>query len=783
MFKNYIKTAFRSFRSQRVSSLVNIMGLSMGAASFILIMLFVFHENGYEKFYKNAAFIYRITPPANARTAPILSSLLKKDIPEVESSVRLLRSGGIIKSDYHFYNEDNVFFADADFPEMFSYNFLAGSRNTALVDPYSMIISQSTAKKYFGSHEAMGNILYIQDTIPVKITGIYKDLPATTHLKADMIISFATRKIMGAKLDTWDINVYYTYVMLTKNADPAGFQIKLNDFVRKNINVLPNREDYKLIAQNISDIHLNSAKAMEIEPNGNKITIRIFIFIALFILLIACINYINISTATASRRAKEIGLRKTIGALRTQLLKQFLFESVLMSLISLALAVVIAILLLPVLNSITGVDLKDSDLLNGWIPFLIIGFGVLIGLLTGIYPATVLSSFNPVVNLTQRNSQGKQKINFRQSLVTIQFSLSLILVIGTIIIYNQLNFMKGQSLGFDKEHVLILPFNYDGKVAGKYVVLKQEFLQQPGIKSVTESGDIPGKMATTMSLWSEGMPINKTENIQTLYVDFDFITTYGMKMLAGRDFSKYISSDQNEAYILNEEAVNALGWNNQSAIGKKITVHSNGRVVGVVKNFYFNSLQQPITPLVMAIRPDWSGYISMLVSTRNINKTLQYINDTWKKNLPDRQLEYYFLDDDFNKLYLAEERLSKLVSIFSILSILIASIGIIGLTIFTIEKRTKEIGIRKALGATASQVSFLFSKEFLKPVFFAMLLAFPVAGYLMNRWLQDFAYRVSISWWVFGIAGLIASLVSILIVSLLSIKTALANPVKSLRTE
>ncbi|HMG67939.1 MAG TPA: ABC transporter permease [Chitinophagaceae bacterium] len=783
MIRNYFKTAFRSLLNQKVSSLVNVTGLSIGVAGFTIIMLFVFHEQSYERFNKNAKHLFRISPPDNARTAPILSPLLEKDIPEVESSVRVQHISGIFKSNDHFFNEEKAFFADADFPEIFSYDLVAGNAKTALADPYSVIVSQSTAKKYFGLTNAIGQILFFQDTVPLKVTGIYKDLPITTHLKTDVVISFATRKITGAKLDTWDINVYYTYVLLHEHASISGFQMKLNDFVRKNINVLPNRESYKLEAQNIADIHLNSDKAMEIEPNSRISTIRIFISIALFILLIACINYINISTATASRREKEVRLRKTIGARPLQIKKQFLMESVLTVLFSLGIALFLTILFLPILNSLTEANLKITDLFQGWLPFFIIGFVLFAGLLAGIYPVIVLSSFSPVGNLSRKNSYGKQKRHLRHTLVTIQFSMSIILAIGTIIIYNQLNFMKDQSLGFDKDHVLILPFNYDGKVERQYEHLKEEFLKQRQIKYVTESGDIPGKMATTMSFWVEGMPIEKKDNIQTLYVNYDFMPTYGVKILAGRDFSTAIASDHTEGYIINEQAARSLSWSNEEAIGKKITVHSDGKVIGVVNDFHFNSLEQAITPLVIAIRPDWSGYISMRMSTRNIDGTLQYISNTWKKNLPDRPFEYYFLDEDFNKQYLSEERLSKLVTVFATLAFLIAAIGIVGLTIFTIQRRLKEIGVRKVLGASATQISILFSKEFFKPIFLAMLVAFPVAWYVMHSWLQDYAYRVHISWWMFAMAGLIALLVAIVMVSLQAVKAALSNPIKSLRTE
>ena len=502
MIKYYFKTAFRSLRSQRVSSLVNVIGLTMGITSVITIMLFVLHEKSYEKFYKNAEHIFRVSPVNNARTAPILSPLLKKDIPDILASVRLFHFDGIVKANDYYYNEDRCFFADPGFLNIFSYDLTEGDRNQALQEPGSMVISQSTARKYFGAQNTLGKILYIQDTIPVKVTGVYKDLPVATHLKTDMVISFATRKIMGARLDTWDNNIYYTYVLLHKNITQNSFQFKLNDFVKKNINGLPNREAYKLEAQNICDIHLNSARAMEIEPNSRKTTLQIFISIALFVLLIACINYINISTATASRRRKEIGLRKTIGARGIQIKIQYLSESVLTALISFIIAVALTILLLPVMNSVTGTDLKVSGLFEGGLVFFIIGFVILVGLLAGIYPAAMLSSFSPVINLAQRNSAGKQKIYFRQVFVAVQFALSLILVIGTIIIYRQLNFVKKQSLGFDQEHVLILPFNYDAKVTGQHETLKQALLKNPCIRYVTEPGDIPGKVATTMSFWA-----------------------------------------------------------------------------------------------------------------------------------------------------------------------------------------------------------------------------------------------------------------------------------------
>ena len=549
MLKNYIRVALRNLTKNKSFSLINIAGLSVGMAAFLLIALFVRDELSYENFHQKAERIYRLSPPNYARTAPLLSPTIKSEFPGIESAIRLKRFGGIIQQGDISYQEGNLAFANQDILNMFTFEFLSGGPDQALTEPNTVIIDEELALKYFNSTEVIGRQLTFLDTIPLVISGVYKTWPSHTHLPLNMLASFATYENMGMNLETWSNNIYYTYVLLQEKADPDIFKNKIPAFLDRNIRSLPNRQDYDLVAQNMADIHLHSSKDMEWAPNSSMSTVYIFTALALIILLIACINFMNLSTAIATHRAKEIGVRKTIGARIPQLIGQFLSESVVVSLIALSIALIMVQAGLPFLNQLAGKDLSGQILFSPAAIVVLLAFTILVGLFAGFYPAVVLSSFQPLAVLRGKVRSGLQGMIMRKGLVAMQFALSLFLLISSITVFRQLDFMKNKALGFDKEQVLILPYSWDGKVQQQYELLKERLLQNPDIQYITQSGDIPGRMATRMGYWAEGMPEDEARGMQALYIDKDFSEVYGLEFLAGRAINNDIATDLESGYF------------------------------------------------------------------------------------------------------------------------------------------------------------------------------------------------------------------------------------------
>ncbi len=782
MIKSYLNIAFRNLWKHKIYSLINIVGLAMGMACFVLIALFVQDELRFEDFQAKADRLYRISPPDYARTAPLLAPTLKSDVPEVESAVRLMRYYGVVRQENRQFNEDKLFFASPDFLDMFSLDFVTGPTTPNLEAPNTILISESIAQKYFGEQPALGKSLYL-DTTQLNVVGVFRDLPANTHLAIDMVASFKTFEQRGPNLDTWSNNIYYTYALLREGVSGDQFQQQVNSLISRHVHPLPNRQDYTLEVQNIKDIHLHSNKDMELTANGSITHVYIFGSIALIVLLVAGINYVNLATARATQRAKEIGVRKSVGAQFGQLVAQFLSESVLLSLLALFVTAIVVELSLPVLNQLSGKTIATSVLLQGFTLGLMLVFAVFTGLLAGIYPAFVLSSFRPYEVLKGKIKTSWNEFLIRRGLVVLQFSLSMLLIVGAGTVYKQLNFMKDRPLGFDREQILIVPFNWNSSVQQKYELIKEQLLQNPNILSVTSSGDIPGRMATTMSYWAEGMPEDDSRGIQTLYVHEDFVPTYGIEIIAGKAFNNDIQSDNEEGYLLNAQAVAALGWTPEAAIGKRFSVEKDGRIIGVVKDFHYNSLHQTVAPLIIGIRPEWCGYLSLRINTDNAGQTLTEVERIWKELVPEVPLEHYFLDEEFNNQYLAETRLSKIITIFSALAIFIAAIGLFGLATFTVERRTKEIAVRKVLGARASSIITMLARDFGKPILISVFLAAPAAFWLIDRWLSNFAYHIQMPVLLFVIAGLVVFAIAAMSISFQSIRATRVNPVKWLRNE
>ena len=808
MLKNHFKVAFRNLLRYKFTSFINLFGLTVGLTCCLLIVIYIINELSYDKYNKNANNIYRVertflnpeTGSLNLElgaVAPPFAPLLKNDFPEIKKITSILPAGNTaVRYEDKIFNEENVYFADENLFNLFDITITRGNAAKALNEPYSVMLTEETAKKYFGNEDPVNKIIRLDNQYICKVTGLYKALPNNAHWHPEVMISFNTLKdsaVYGAEnLKTnWGNNSFYTYLLMPDNYDPkkleAQFPAFLNRHLGENGNATYKTSDWTFLSlRKLTDIHLYSHKDSEIEENGDIKRVYIFSAIALFILLIACINYMNLSTARSSLRAKEIGVRKVIGAGKAELIIQFLSESVLLCGIAAILSFLFVYLALPWLNDLSDQSLSFSTLLQWEIIILLLLVPFVVGILAGIYPALFLSSFQPVKVLKGVFKAGNKTLSFRKALVVVQFSVSIILIISTAIVFQQMQYIQNRQLGFNKDQIVTI--NNNAGLNTSYDAFKTALLANASVQKVGRSSRIPsGRL-----LDAQGSQINKGDSlaptktdIKYVRVDEDFIPAYQVKVLAGRNFSKNFTTDTS-SFLINEAAVKALGLkSNEDAIGKQfIYGGQSGRLIGVFQDFNFESLHQRVLPIVLltSTTPNGYGRISVKVSG-NMPSVLAHIETTWKKFLPDTPFDYTFLDERFADLYKSEQRQQSIFTLFSCIAIFIACLGLFGLSAFTITQRIKEIGIRKVLGASVGSIVNLISKEFLLLVIIASLIAFPIAWYAMSNWLQDFAYRVNISWWVFIFSGIIALLIAFATISFQAIKAAIANPVKSLRTE
>jgi putative ABC transport system permease protein len=776
----------------------------------MLILTYIIHELSYDKYQPNADRVYRVTRTfLNAETksvslalstiSPPFGPYLRNDFREIEDMTRTLSNGNTpIKYEEKMFNEDNVMFADDRFFDFFKTTVVKGDPKKALSDPYSVMMTEAVAKKYFGNDEPMNKVISINfgDYFNFKVTGIYKPLPSNTHFHPEIMLSFNTLNdtlIYGAEnlRTNWGNNSFFTYIRLPNNYDPKKLEAQFPAFLDNHMGAqytgkYKPSQGTSLGLQKLTDIHLRSHTDYEAEENGDIKRVYIFSAIALFILLIACINYMNLSTSRSTLRAKEIGIRKVAGAERKEIVFQFLSESILVSYVSLVFAILLTWLTLPWLNKLSGQQLA-IDILLKWqilVPLLLLPF--IVGIISGIYPALFMSSFQPIKVLKGFLKVGGG-ISFRKALVTLQFAISIILIIATGVVFWQMRFMQNKILGFDKEQIVTIP--YTTQLNDRYEAFRNELLANSNIKQVGRSSRIPtGRLLDAMGASMESAdtlaPVNA--NIKFVSADHDFISTYGIKVIAGRGFSRDFGLDTS-AFLINEAAAKVLGFNNyQDAIGKNFGYgNRRGKLIGVFNDFHFESLHQKITPLVLLVPRGAGSYgrISIKIAGSNIPAALDRIESSWRNFLPETPYQYTFLDENFARLYDAEQRQKTLLIVFASLAIFIACLGLFGLSAFAIMQRLKEIGIRKVLGADTSTIVALLSKDFLKLVAFAAIPAFVVSWYFMNKWLEDFAYRISMPWWIFLTAGILAAVIALVTISFQAIKAALANPVKSLRTE
>lgn len=800
MIRNYFKTAWRNFWGNKIFSAINVLGLSTGLACCILMFLFIQSELSYDAFHKNAKNIYRITSEAEgpngktnlAVTPAPWAPLMKKDYAEIRNYTRLLKTE---KTDVgqpgqqHFYESD-LLYADSTFLDVFSVHLVKGNPAKALEQPNSIILTHETATKYFGDENPIGKTLEVNSfvgRVTVQVTAIAEKLPANSHFKFNAVVSLQS---LGDLSNFWAYHMFQSYLVLNDNSSVTNLEKNFPAFVNKYIINNPQADGSQIIhLQPLTSIHLHSNMTGEIGVNGDITYIYVFAGVAIFILLIACFNFTNLSTARSLTRAKEVGLRKVVGADKKQLLGQFLGETTLFAVISLLLAIIISLVVLPLFNQLSDRDLHVDFSKNYALIITLILLVVGVGLLAGLYPAAVLSAFRPVEVLKGKFSKSSKGALFRKLLVTLQFAVSIILIASTILVSRQLNFLRNKKLGFDKQNVLVLSLPKDMDSV-RLTSFKVSLLAQPGVLSAAASSSVPGVVIPVNQVNDGNMDLAKAYSMQMLWVDQDFVTTMKMKLLAGRNFAADHPTDKSEGFIVNEETVKKMGWQDPShAIGKTIqwvkpdAVLKKGKVLGVVANFNITPLKSAVQPLVMHYSPLRFQYLYVRFNQKNASAISAMVGKKFNEFYPKQSFEYSFLDDNLNAMYNSEKRLGTIFSYFSLLAIIIACLGVLGLSLYSIQQRIKEIGIRKVLGASVLSITRGLLKEFVKPVLIAAIVATPVAWYMMNKWLGSFAYRAPISWWIFIVAGVLALLVAMLAISIQTIRAAIANPVKSLRTE
>ena len=804
MFKNYFKVALRNLWKNKAFSAINIIGLASGLAVCLLIVLYVVNELSYDKYNVNADRIYRLdadiyfnnTSAIFAVAPDPLALTLKREYPVVEEMTRVnYQSDILIKKGNENVPDRDAAYVDSTFFKVFTIPMVAGNPTTALTEPNSIVIDETTAKKYFNTTDVLGKTLYVDNNTNCKITGVIKDIPKQSHFHFHFI------RQRGKDNQSWLSNNTYNYILVQKGVSQAQMQkdvdVTVNKYIGKDLadqlhsslkdlQGKGNHFIYHLMP--LTDIHLHSNKQYEIEPNGDITYVYIFSVIAIFILLIACVNFMNLSTARSANRAKEVGIRKVAGSLRSHLIAQFLTESVLLSFFSLLLAILLAVILMPFFNQLSGKEMSVTTLFSTWLFPVMISLVLVVGFVAGSYPAFYLSSFQPIQVLKGKIAKGFKSSWLRSGLVVFQFSISIILIIGTIVIYNQLDYIRSKKIGYNRDQVLVVHNIYN--LNGKIKLFRNETTTIPGVVNATV-GDLPTSSNFDNEGWFRDASFDATKAVvlTTFYVDDNYVPTLGMQIKSGRNFSKDFPSDST-GVLINESAVKVLGFKDpfketlyrpnfsDGAIHGAIGYH----VVGILKDFNFSSMHDNIGPLII----QWSdNYQSMAVrvNTKNVSSIIDNIKSKWNEMAPGQPFNYSFMDADFNKIYTAEQQTGKLFITFAVFAIFIGCLGLFGLVTYAAEQRTKEIGVRKVLGASVGGIVAMISKDFAKLVLIASLFAFPVAWWAMHKWLQSFAYRIDISWWVFVVAGLAAILIALITVSFQAIKAATANPVKSLRSE
>lgn len=796
MVRSYLKIAFRHLLQHKTITLINIGGLAIGMACCMLIVLFVQDERSFNNFHANGKNIYRLNCLSGQKgeinhmsiTQFPAGPALKAELSDVKMAVRITEQGSPLFAykDKKFI-EKRVAYADPDFFRMFSFPLVAGNMATALKEPNTVVVSESIARKYFGNRDPIGKVLRMENKTNCRVTAVMKDMPLNSDMQYDMLLSYSTfEKGLDLSGEWFNFSANYTYLLLHNQANMAKVNRELQLFTDRHVKDIATKLGFTFSyqLQPLDNIHLHP-RGDGGDDNRLKL-IYVYVAIAIFIILIACINFMNLATARAGERSMEVGLRKVMGAPRKSLVVQFLLEAVLLSLIAFVIALLIAQLLLPAFNDITA---KSLHLFGGeQVPLLglLLLVAVFTGLLAGSYPALFLSGFVPIAILKGTFQSLRNRTFLRKVLVVSQFVIAIVLIVSTIVVYRQLRYWQQQNLGLNKEYLLNV-YLYGAGDTHKKELIKEETLRYPAVKEASLSNMALGCFITNFNpIAKEGDSDEQSITAGIIRSDFNLIKTLGMKLVKGRAFSENMGMDSTSSFIVNEAAAKALGLSNP--IGARIEwrpgyTTRKGAIVGVVKDFNYQTLRLPVGPVIYIVDPGEAALLTLRLQPGAVDKQLARLNSIWDKLVPDYPFQYSFVGDDLAKQYLNEQRLGTLFGAFAVLSVFIACMGLFGLSILISRQRTKEIGIRKVLGASVSSITTLLSKDFLQLVFVALLIATPVAWYLMNRWLQDFAYRINVEWWMFVAAGLCAVAIALFTISFQSVKAALMNPVKSLRTE
>ncbi|MFC2156712.1 ABC transporter permease [Acidobacteriota bacterium] len=803
MFQNYLKTALRNIVRQKSHSIITISGLAIGIACCLLIFLYVTDELSYDGFHSKSDRLYRLTTNLNmsgkerklAVTSAPMANIFKASIPEVVNSTRFSPDDDkvIITLGSDRYFEDKFFYADSSLFDLFDFPLVQGNPQTALSAPFSVLITESTAEKYFPDQDPIGKTFILNNDREYSITGVLQDIPGNSHLQFNFLASFETLKsTMGnSVLNNPGQIQFLTYLLTAQPLDLQDTHRKIDEFIQKNFPPAISSQ-MKMRLQPIREIHLYSKLEFEYSTNSDISYIYIYSIIAFFILLIASFNFMNLFTARAAGRAKEVGVRKVLGAQRAQITKQFLGEALVFTIFGFLLSLILIWIVLPQFNIITGKSLQIGLLMSGLVLISFVGIVLLVGLGAGIYPALMLSSFKPVRVMKGVLSAPGRSLSLRKILVVTQFSISIALIIGTVVIKQQHSYIRNKNLGFDKDHIVVLPVR-DQAAVSDLESIKSQLRQIPQVTQVTASSGLPGNNVQQI-LFRLGNEV-ETENwiLNTLFVDYDFLDTLKIELTQGRNFGKEFSTDESNAFIINETAAQKFGWSDP--LGKEIiwpkdlekegadNIVKKGPVIGIVKDFHFASLHEPIGPAVLQLRLNDPNFISVRIHSENISQTISSLKDRWFRLFPAFPFEYSFLDDDFDRYYKSEEKTSRLVTIFSILAIFIACLGLFGLTVHSVEQRTKEIGIRKVLGSSEAGIFYLLSIDFLKLVLLANIIAWPMAYLAVSSWLKSFAYRTPIGIGPFLSSAAAALFIALMTVSYQSAKAAFSNPIDTMRYE
>jgi putative ABC transport system permease protein len=794
MIKNYFLLAVKNFRKQRMFSLINVLGLSISIVCCMMIYLFVMNEFSFDTFHKNGKNIYRVMrvstssdqPMEVAYLSPPYATALQNDYPDaVEKVVRISPDNDLITYNNISFNEKKIYLVDSNFFSFFSFPLLKGDANTVLENPNSIVMTETTAKKYFGNEDPIGKVVEFNKDLRLTVTGIAKDVPANSHLEFDMIVPLSNWR-NDAWFNQWPSNSLFTYVQLKDAVNPEQLKKQFPAFMEKYLGDFYRESGFKmeLTIKPLEGIYFEGESKFDPVKHGSKKMVYIFMTIAVFILVIACINFMNLATARAADRSKEVGLRKVLGAVRKQLAWQFIFESLLFATIAAIIAIVILVVTMAAYNSFLGYALPSFYNDPKFYAF-VVAIIFIVGLLAGSYPALMLSSFSPIESLKGKLRLGSGGVLFRKVLVVFQFAISVLLIASVTIVMKQMHFVLNTDLGFNKEQSMIVRLDNE-QIRRNRIQFKNELESDPTVSSVSLMSGEPGGFHDRYGFEAEGKPGEKLM-FNTEYADFEYVKTLGLKLIAGRDFSADFPTDTVQSVLINRAAATTLGYTPEQAVGKwirNLVVDSaNKHIVGVIEDYHFTSLKETIAPLVIASQRNDRRLALIKLKTAGISNAINRIKKYYSTAAPDYPFEYDFLDQRFDMLYRSEMKMQTLLSVFAGIAICIACLGLFGLTAYTAAKRTKEIGVRKVLGSTMQNIVLLLSKDLLKPVLFGTAIAVPAAWLIIQKWLQGFAYRTDVHWWLFAGAAMVAVLIALITVSVQAIKAALANPVKSLRTE